>query len=225
MNSNNHSNNLSNTNNPAVQQTIVVNGFPLDMYQEDLYFLIRLTSAVLTDEAKGENPSVPTQFLPFPDNVVNGHGKPRMHAQALLTALYEVSERETRMLAERGVHSDEASPRVGCSLLDALGRIARTYLIPLNTENVNLTSQVAGGAQMVEKGRIVCFTKTMEGLTLRCFAGDISEAAGDLLSTLATASKTYKELTDSSAWTQILQAGVQAFQTLAPKTVRTLESR
>lgn len=197
-----------------------VNGFPLDMYQEDLYFLIRLTSAVLTDDAKGENPSVPTQFLPFHENVTNRHGKPCMYAHALLSALFEVAERESQMLSERGAHSDEASPRVGCALLDALERVVRTYLAPLNTESAAMAFEIAGGQQVVEQGRNCCFMKTMEGLTQRGFEGDISEAAGDLLSTLATASKTYRELTEDGTWRQILQAGVEAFQTLAPKAVQ-----
>lgn len=197
-----------------------VNGLPLDLYQEDLYFLIRLTSAVLTDEAKGENPSVPTQFLPFTDSVANGYGKTRMHARMLLTTIFNVVEKESRMLSERGAHCDEASPRVGAALLDCLGRIVRTYLGPLNMTNVAITFEVAGGLSVVETGRTCCFVKAIEGLTQRGFESDIAEAAGHLLLSLATASKTYNELCEAPTWQQLLQAGVEAFQSLPPKAVQ-----
>lgn len=194
-----------------------VNGLPLDMYQEDLFFLIRLISAVLTDEAKGEYPSVPTQFLPFHDNVVNGHAKSVRHAHTLLTSLFKVAEMESRMLGERGAHCDEASPRVASALLEAFGRIVRTYLAPLNIDNAALTFDVAGGQEVVKQGRTCSFMKAMEGLTQRGFEDDVSEAAGDVLWSLAAASKTYNELMEYGTWTQIVQVGVEALQTLAPR--------
>lgn len=194
-----------------------VNGLPLDMYQEDLFFLIRLTSAVLTDEAKGEYPSVPTQFLPFHDNIANGLAKSVRHAHTLLTSLFKVAEMESRMLGERGVQCDEASPRVASALLQALGRIVRTYLAPLNIESAALTFDVAGGEEVVKQGRTCSFMKAMEGLTQRGFEDDVSEAAGDVLWSLAAASKTYTELMEYGTWTQIVQVGVQTLQTLAPR--------
>lgn len=199
-----------------------VNGLPLDMYQEDLFFLIQLTCSILTDEAKGEYPSVPNQFILYPvhGSAANGHPKPKSYAQALMAALFEVAERESRFLNERGVHCNEASPRVSSSLLTALARLVRTYLAPLNTSNAAIAFEVIGGPIITENGRNYCFLKAMEGITMRGFESDVTEASAHLLATLAMASKSYPELREGNTWQSLLLAGVEAFQTLSPKAVQ-----
>lgn len=197
-------------------------GLPLDLYQEDLYFLIQLCSAVLTDEAKGEYPSVPTQFLPFPIIVgtMNNQRTIPAYAQQLISALLKVAEEESRLVQERSVHCNEASPRIGSAILDSLSRIMQTYLAPLNTSHVAITFDIAGGLRTVSHARNVCFKKCMEGLTMRGFESDVAESAGRLLATIATASNHFPELKDSAIWEGILQSGVQAFEALPPSTVQ-----
>lgn len=198
------------------------NGLPLDLYQEDLFFLIQLCSAVLTDEAKGEYPSVPTQFLPpsIIDGSGNGQRTKHTFAQQLISALLNVAEEETRLLQERSVHCSEASPRVGSAVLDSLSRIMQTYLAPLNTSHVAVTFEIVGGIEAVSRARKICFKKCMEGLTMRGFENDVAESAGRLLASIATASKQFPELKDITVWEGILQSGVQAFEALPPSTVQ-----
>lgn len=200
----------------------VVHGPPLDLYQEDLFFLIQLCSAVLTDEAKGEYPSVPTQFLPLPTRrrIENDKRTIPTYAQQLISSLLYVAEQESRLLQERSVHCSEASPRIGSAILDSLSRIMQTYFAPLNTKHTAITFEIAGGLQMITHGRSVCFRKCMEGLTMRGFENDIAESAGRLLATIALASRHFPELRDSFAWEGILQSGIQAFEALPASTVQ-----
>ena len=69
---------------------------------------------MIVHDAKGEHTSVPFEFL-SPASI-NGHGKPPMNANILLSALFDVAQKESQMLETRGVHIDEASPRVGAAI-------------------------------------------------------------------------------------------------------------
>lgn len=199
----------------------------LDVYQEDLFFLIRLAVAVLADEAKGEHPSVPVQFLPLPSQGGNidgqNHSELSAQVQLLLSALFDVSQKETMLIEKRGVHCDEASPRVGAAILVALSRVARTYLIPLSTGgNSPPASEIVIGSGMMHNGRVGCLKKAMEGISKRGFEPDVAEAAAGLLSTLATGSSVYPDIRNSEVWHSLLNAGTQAYQTLPAQAVRLL---
>lgn len=194
---------------------------PLDVFQEDLYFLIRLTAGVLADEAKGEHPSVPIQFLSAVP--VNGHGKPPLNAQILLSALFEVAQGESHLLERRGIHCDEASPRVGATILDALTRVTRTYLVPLNVDGVDFTRsafEVIGGVALARTGRSGCMKKALEGISRRGFESDVAEAAANLLCALAAGAPNYSDIRESQIWHSLLQAGARAYQTLPATAVR-----
>lgn len=195
---------------------------PLDFYQEDLYFLVRFTAAVLADEAKGEHPSVPIQFLPAQqdEDTPNGHGKPTFHATVLLSALFDVAQGESNMLERLGPRCEEASPRVGTAILDALNRVARTYLVPTN---VNATSasivEAIGGNALMMSGRHGCFSKAIEGISLRGFESDVAEAAANLLLTMATSAANYTDVRESPAWHTLLLASSRAYQNLPVEAV------
>eukprot|EP00177_Eucheuma_denticulatum_P004685 GFKZ01008511.1.p2 GENE.GFKZ01008511.1~~GFKZ01008511.1.p2 ORF type:complete len:1138 (+),score=157.14 GFKZ01008511.1:2402-5815(+) len=197
------------------------NNVPLDFFQEDLYFLVRFAAAVLADEAKGEHPAVPIQFLPTPsdENVPNGRDKPPPYARILLSALFEVAQRETNLLERKGPHCDEASPRVGTAILEGLNRVAATYLVPVNVSTAAGTFAAVGGNVLLANGRNGCFSKAMEGISRRGFEGDVAEAAASLLFTMASGASNYADVRDSPAWQTLLHAGSQAYQTLPAEAV------
>lgn len=201
-----------------------VNGFPLNLYLEDLYFLLQLTSSVLTDEAKGEYPSIPTQLLPPLARDVDrkGHMVGPTYAQQLISAVVTVADEESQLLSERSVHCNEASPRVGSAILDSLSRIFQTYVAPLNSNQGPDTFEIAGGSSMICRARNVCFKKSLEGLTIRGFEGDIAESAGRLLATIANASKIFPELRESTLWDVIMQSGIEAFEILPLSAVQNI---
>lgn len=210
---------------PPGQIPRITNSLTLDFYQEDLFFLIRLTVAVLADEAKGEHPSVPIQFLPHlaQDGTASGQrqSNPSPHVQVLLSALFEVSQMETALMERRSVHCDEASPRVGSAILLALSRVAKTYLVPVNIEGgTHSAAEVAIGLTMVANGRAGCLEKAIEGISKRGFEPDVAEAAATLLSTLAAGASRYPDVRNSPAWQTLLNAGAQAYQTLPAQAVR-----
>lgn len=195
---------------------------PLHMYQEDVFFLVRLICAMLADEAKGECPAVPYQFLPpeVQGGVANGHGKAPLHARNLIATIMEVAKKESDLISRRSVQCDEASPRVGASLLDALSRICRTYLAPVDVSTSGQAFQAIGGDGFLESCTNCCFVKAMEGISRRGFEGDVAEAAAQLLLNLASGAKNYPNVRNSQAWQTLLQAGAAAYQTLPPNAVR-----
>lgn len=193
---------------------------PLDIFQEDLYFLIQLTCAVLADDAKGEHPSVPLQFLsPVP---INGQRKPPLNAKILLSALFDVAQQESDLLDARGVHSDEASPRIGAAILDALTRITRTYLVPvsLDESSTRTAFEVIGGIEIVTAGRAGSLKKALEGLSTRGFESDVAESAATLLCALSLGAPLYRDIRDSHIWHTLLQAGADDYQRLPATAIR-----
>ncbi|CDF33037.1 unnamed protein product [Chondrus crispus] len=193
---------------------------PLDIFQEDLFFLILLTCSVLADDAKGEHSSVPWQFL-SPASI-NGHGKPPMNAKILLSALFDVAQKESHMLETRGVHIDEASPRVGAAILEALARVTRTYLVPISDDETTTKTafETIGGMEIVAVGRAGCMEKALEGLSARGFECDVAEAAASLLYALSLGTPRYHDIQNSQIWHRLLQAGTGAYQNLPPPVVR-----
>ena len=197
---------------------------PLDIYQEDLYFLIQLTSAVLADESKGEYPSIPTQFLPFSHEqeptTEESLGHELLHAQTLLSALFQVTQKETQLINDRGGVCAEASPRVATALLDSLTRITRTYLAPMQVSTASQAFHAIGGISAAEGARNACLHKVMEGISRRGVEADIANAAARLLSTLASSVTQYPQIRASPVWETLLRAGAEAYQTLPPPAVQ-----
>lgn len=197
---------------------------PLDVYQEDLYFLIQLTSAVLADESKGEYPSIPTQFLPFSHEqepiTEESQGPELLHAQTLLSALFQVAQKETQLINDRSGMCAEASPRVATALLDSLTRITRTYLAPMQVSTASQAFHAIGGISAAEGARNACLHKVMEGISRRGVEADIANAAARLLSTLASGANQYPQIRASPVWETLLRAGAEAYQTLPPPAVQ-----
>lgn len=193
---------------------------PLDVFQEDLYFLIRLTAGVLADEAKGEHPTVPIQFLSAVP--INGHGKPPLNAKILLSALFDVAQKESHLLETRGTHCEEASPRVGSAILDSLTRVTRTYLVPvsLDADSTRSAFEVIGGVGLATTGRSGCLKKALEGISRRGFESDVAESGATLLSALAAGAANYRDIRDSEIWHSLLQAGAGAYQNLPATAVK-----
>lgn len=198
---------------------------PLHLYQEDLYFLIRFTCAILADEAKGEYPSIPIQFMPpvYPNHTKNAHDayqNPPIHARSLISVLMQVAEKETNLINRLGVHCEQASPRVASSLLNTLCRICRTYLVPVATSSPQPSFQEIVGQPFIDLSINCCFVKALEAISRRAFETDIAESAALLLSTLAARASIYPIIRESQVWHNLLRAGAEAYQTLPPTAVQ-----
>lgn len=193
----------------------------LSVFQEDLFFLIHFTSAVLADEAKGEVPSLPSQYVQVqPGSEIKECTTQGIQVKLLLHAFMEVAQGESYAIQKKGVHGDESSPRIGTAVLDGLSKICRTYLVPDDVSSVSIAAQLVGGHQYLESSLNVCFQKSAEGLLQRGFETDVAESASVLLFHLAAAARSFQNVRGSHYWRTFTRQGVEFFQTLPIKAVR-----
>ncbi len=183
--------------------------------QEDVYFLIELIAAVLADSCSGELPSVPDAIMGHMSASTTDTSKVCGHT--LFSSLIRASSSETRLLEQKGVHCDEASPRVGRAFLGAFERIARTYLVP--SEKPEEAFAVIGGEEFAIQAREYSLTKAMQALQGRFFEPEVAEAASSLLQTLAGGSKKYTDVQTSAVWKELLNSSIESFQRLTPAAV------
>lgn len=201
---------------------------PLHVMQEDVHFLIELIAALVADDSKGETPTVPRQFVSQQHEANGSRNGPDQHtrqeglhsAELLVSALFEAAAAESKLLELRGPHCEEASPRVGGALLEALARISCTYLVPAVAEDEVRAFSAVGGRDAAANFRARCLAKALEGVTLRGFEEDVAKPAAFLFATLSIGSAKYQDVRDSHVWTALAGAGAEAYQTLDPAAVQ-----
>lgn len=93
--------------------------------QEQCYQMTMLASYILADDPTSETPPVPAQF---------NHCRAVDSVNALFDALMKIAEGERALMERVGPSSPHVSPRVGVAIVDALERIAPTYLVPSGAE-------------------------------------------------------------------------------------------
>lgn len=185
--------------------------------QEDLYFATHLLSAVLADSGVGEVPIVPDAFrATLRSDSLKSIGK------ALFSSLIGIATSESRMLQTKGSDCQEASPRVGRAILDALNRVSRTYLIP--TECPEDTFAIMGGAEFAAQARVYALNKALEGIRLRGFEPEMAQGAGILLKTLSSEARKYPDVQSSEVWKSLLSTSIESYQTLSRSAVENIAS-
>lgn len=181
--------------------------------QDDFVWVVRLAGMALADDGVGEQPEVPASFL---------HGAPESVVR-LLGAVFAAVELDTNTLAERtgsGVGSQlegsEVSPRVEMVLLQALVRVAKTYLLPVDAAQVRAAAHCVGGEEMAGRARAICLSKAVFGVCDRAFEPEVADAGAELLLVLAPgrSSGRYVELGENARWEPLPSFGLDRFKPL-----------
>ncbi|GAB0492508.1 hypothetical protein MMPV_003771 [Pyropia vietnamensis] len=186
--------------------------------QESVTVLLGLAAAVLADAGRGETPSVPPAFLPpvhgggvaanGDGGAPAGGGTPAPDAAAaLFRAIISAARQEAALVAARGPHAAEASPRVAAAALGAVSRLARTYLL-------GGAGDAIGGPAAVRDAQAAAVGAAVAALTGRSFEPDVAAAAAGLLCVLAPAfgaDAGGADATVAAAWQTLAAANVAAY--------------
>lgn len=180
--------------------------------QEDLVVLLRLCSATLADQGFAEVPEIPPQILPAGDVADDVAAKP---VGELIAEIFRCAEKEVASYNARchgAADSIFISPRIESTMLQALDRISRTYLVPIHGMRTKETACV-GGPRAASHARRICVQKAVFGITSRAYEPDVATAASTLLLTYTRAKSAgvHLELGDEHAWNSILAASVADF--------------
>jgi hypothetical protein len=182
--------------------------------QEDLVWTIRLSSAALADDESAEVPAIPAQY-----GLSGRTDQPMTTPMPLLTAVLQAAELESSAYDQRkkqGVDScPELSPRVECTILEALNRLAKTYFVPMHS-GVGHVEQCLRSENFGARARSLCLRKGLFTLKYRNFEPDSVVAAAGLLVVFAKArnSPLYPELGDNALWEPLPSAGFEIFESV-----------
>jgi hypothetical protein len=225
---------LTNRANHALDSTAVN---ALRDLQEDCVWLLRVSAAALADDGVGEVPQVPLEFTPhrsLPPGPVSSSSLvegavdgAETWPTALINAVFSCAELEMSTFAGRrrqGGDSPELSPRMEATVLNALSRIAMTYLVPgiYEQARAELAWTCVGGVGVAARARTLCLRKAVFAISRRGFEPDISIAASTLLLVLAPGIRQYPELQNASDWGPLPTAGLDTFELLPEDAVQKL---
>jgi hypothetical protein len=186
--------------------------------QEDFVWIMRLSTAALADDESAEVPGVPAQYI--------SSGQRRTSPIPLLTAILQAAELESNTYYERcgqGLDScPELLPQVESKILRSLNRLARTYIVPMDS-NVDQVWQCLGGEEVGGRARSLGLKKELFTLKYRNFEPHSVVAAAGLLLVLAKARNPtlYPELRDDALWEPLPTAGFKLLESVPGTAVET----